>query len=253
MQIHPTEVADFEEKYDEDGYVIFRNSLNTKKIENLRSKTFEVVNRFSLSGESISETIVRLDKEDRPSLFQLALTLEKSYEFSDICLDFEEIMTTLYPGKRNFFMAQNLAQFGLPRDSRITFDWHQESVYLKDFDDFATFWFTPFDTTEETRGMSLLRGSHKLGKLNYDAFKLSKEHLLQHVPKNKKELEKQFEEVPVETVPGDMIVFHPSLIHKSGHNQSNKVRISFAVRIAAIGPVMPVNLCVNDACRNYTW
>ncbi len=79
--------------------------------------------------------------------------------------------------------------------------------------------------------LQVLRGSHKMGRLNHIAI----QNQTGVDPKRLAQLEPHFERVPVILDAGDVLFFHCNTLHTSGPNDSDKHRRNFIMCYNALG------------------
>ncbi len=84
--------------------------------------------------------------------------------------------------------------------------------------------------TKENGCLQVLRGSHKLGRLDHGT--IGTQSGVDTV--RMQEVEKHFEKVYVEMTLGSVLFFHSNLLHCSGPNNSDKHRRSFIMCYNAI-------------------
>lgn len=114
---------------------------------------------------------------------------------------------------------------GLPKDKRLAYDFHQESNYMKDYEDILNVHYPLFYQSNIKNGtMSALDKSHKLGRLEYDKKRYSNNSYTDLIPKEIEKHKSNFEEVHFQLDIGDVLYFHKDLIHKSNFNNTNKTR-----------------------------
>ena len=83
-----------------------------------------------------------------------------------MCL-FKKIYKKYY-NQSNVYLIDAQLLPGLPKDKRLTYDYHQESNYKKNFKNILNIHFPVyFKSTKENGTMSSLTGTHLLGNLNY--------------------------------------------------------------------------------------
>ena len=111
-----------------------------------------------------------------------------------------------------------------PEDPRFLYKWHQESFYSIPDTQSVQVW-APLvgRNTSEMGTMEVLVGSHKQ-EFGHHIEKVPGGHEQYYI--DNKCLEQDYEGLVVEIDPGDVVLFHPFLIHKSRTNVSNKVRYS---------------------------
>ena len=101
--------------------------------------------------------------------------------------------------------------------------WHQDGGdgWGLDRDPLVTTW-TALDPATIANGcVQIIPGSHKLGLLSKKGHTLSKEHVAQHCPENKI--------VYLELKPGEVVLLHNLLLHRSDVNNTDTPRRAFSV------------------------
>ena len=79
--------------------------------------------------------------------------------------------------------------------------------------------------------MSMLSGSHVLGPVSFEKKRISNDSVTNLVPVEIDKIKKQFQEVHCILKPGDCVVFHKDLVHKSNFNASNSCRLVGTARL----------------------
>jgi ectoine hydroxylase-related dioxygenase (phytanoyl-CoA dioxygenase family) len=106
-------------------------------------------------------------------------------------------------------------------DDRLVYNFHQESNYMKGFSDIINVHYPLLRTSNAQNGtMSILPGTHKLGTLEYQKSRNSKDSYTDLLPKNMSEIIGSFPELHCYLEVGDVILFHKDLVHKSNYNSS---------------------------------
>ena len=101
--------------------------------------------------------------------------------------------------------------------------WHQDAggSFHIDRDPLVTIWTALDDATVENGCMQIVPGSHTLGILSEQGFKITEEQEREICPEEKI--------VDVEVKAGDAVVLHNWLLHRSGVNQTSDARRAFSV------------------------
>jgi ectoine hydroxylase-related dioxygenase (phytanoyl-CoA dioxygenase family) len=86
-------------------------------------------------------------------------------------------------------------------------------------------------STRENGCLQVLRGSHRLGRLNHDMIGAQ----TGIDPARIRQIEPLFERVYVEMTPGSVLFFHCNLLHSSGPNDSDRHRRAFIICYNALG------------------
>ena len=108
-------------------------------------------------------------------------------------------------------------------------EWHQDYGYWYNqgfaFPRMLSAFVALDEATRENGCLQVLRGSHRLGRLNHD--KIADQTGID--PQRIQKLEPLFERVYVEMKPGSVLFFHCNLLHSSGPNESAHHRRSFII------------------------
>lgn len=126
---------------------------------------------------------------------------------------------------------------GLVREMAV---WHQDYFYVEGNPDTVTAWVPLQDTPYERGCLMVMPGSHTWGSLAHDKTILGK----RHYPSGIFEHPCRY----VEMKRGDLLLFHAFLLHSSGVNLSDTLRLSLQPRYsplaaptaAAMGPLIAV-------------
>lgn len=114
---------------------------------------------------------------------------------------------------------------GLPKDKRLTYDFHQESNYMKGFDDIINVHYPIFRSATPVNGtMSVLARSPKLGTLPYTKTRVAQNSYTSLIPVNMPGIATEYAETHLHLDQGDCVFFHKDLIHRSNFNSSNLCR-----------------------------
>lgn len=234
--------------FEENGFFILENIIEKKKISLLENDISELFKNYSLNNESIHETCIRLNKEDKTLLYDLYKMIPDLYYFTNISIDLLELSRNILPKGLISLQAQAV-MFGLPNDERLKYDWHQESAYMV-YDDTLHFQFPLFNkATLENGTMSVLKKSHNLGKLKYDSFQRTKDSLVNLKVRSIDKYINVYEEIPLTMNLGDVAIFHNNTIHRSNHNISEYVRFSGVVRVHSIQKIAEKELVTQKKSR----
>ena len=220
---------------EDDGFFIKRQAVSETKISAIRESLENLIHPESKKNESMFDTIARLQFEGDDRLYRLhtlSTNLTVMNTLREECARWVElILGSKYP----IVDVNSHIIFSIPNDKRSMWSWHQESTY----DSFEgstglNFCIPIFErATQENGTMSLLRGSHKLGKLAFEKQRASNGSTTL-LPKGIEQIVADHEEVHFIADPGDMIGFHRDLVHRSNTNFSTRPRITAVVQFAVI-------------------
>ena len=226
---------DYLTTFEKDGYVVLRDFFSEPALEVMRQSLRDVFAIYSKEGEDVFATVQRLATFEKPLFYRIYQFISRSFiSLYPVRLECLPIAQSLLGGKLHIDVGSAVI-FALPDDTRLTWDWHQETTYDPEMKDTVHFSFPIFEPATLDNGtMSVLPGSHNLGTLPYDKIQTSSDAATSLVPKGMDKIAKDYEEVHFTANVGDVAVFHNDLIHRSNSNTSGKPRITGLVRIASI-------------------
>ncbi len=226
------------EKYAKDGFVVFDGLLDRKSLESLESTIIDRA-RFDLAnlGHDASklgpyEALRLLEKTSRLRFFKLCtmgtciggISIASASAVTSIVGDlFEQDPSRLFCFPPSIFWNDKHV-------TRLQTKWHQESSYLGEYDSVVTLWTPLFrDLSEDDGPMIVCRGSHENGgkALPY-SYSKEEDGVSQFSVSD--DIAARYEQVPCAIRRGDAVLFHRSLIHKTGDNRSGMPRASLIVR-----------------------
>lgn len=204
--------SDMKEAYNINGYIVIRNLLKDAEVRKVREgvEGSEGMQRFShgrsdgnsmvsrqtlwnLPGEDVTGVLVRLKK--------IAGTVEELIGQGEIYH---------YHSK---LMMKNAHTGG-------AHVWHQDYGYWYNngclFADMASVFLPIDECRRENSCLQVLKGSHRLGRLDH----ITVGDQLGADPERVEQAKKVFEHVYVEMKPGDALFFHCNLLHTSSQNTS---------------------------------
>jgi ectoine hydroxylase-related dioxygenase (phytanoyl-CoA dioxygenase family) len=224
---------------DRDGFTILKGALAGEPIRDFASGIAAMFAPHSLPGEDVLTASDRIGREDNGLLHRIYLYSRYSYAMNRMRQFCFGIAKDLLPNLGFYLDIDSGVIFCTPGDETRTWRWHQESTYHHDMVDSLGFWFPIFAPATKLNGaMSVLKGTHKLGKVNYVKHKASAEAATSLVPEHIDDYVKQYEEVYTTCDVGDAVLFDKNLIHRSNMNRSDKSRITGLVRVGTT-PVVP--------------
>lgn len=231
-----TSLDEIKESFEKRGFFAVKDFVPQNLIldcEIFIKKLFETVAK---PGESIDETVIRLNKENTHQLYMLYQTISRSVEIDQIRIQLKKAMNKIFPGLLHIELGAGLL-FGIPGDERISYDWHQEIHYHRELENVIHFWLPVIhEATLENGTMSVLDGSSKRGKLPYKKKeKVVPNSVTNLVIQDIDNLKVDNPELFAIAKPGDMVGLHSYIVHRSNKNPStNKVRFIISCRLAAI-------------------
>ncbi|GAA5506762.1 phytanoyl-CoA dioxygenase family protein [Novipirellula caenicola] len=223
-------------EYEHHGFVVLENVIDASAIAEMRDVITKMVAQYSLPDESSLDACVRLNQENDQALYNVYRVSHQTAAMNRLreqCRGLVEQVTSKDSGV--LIDVDSHIIFCIPNSNRLTWGWHQESTYDVFDGDGVNFCLPIFErATRENGSMSVLRGSHVMGKLPFDKVKEHENGATTLVPKGIQEYEEAFEEVVFEADPGSVVMFNRHLIHRSNQNQTPRPRITAVIRFMQI-------------------
>ena len=222
--------------YREKGALVVRNAISTKLIEKLlRTLEEQYILATSISG-GFEDIVKYLNKNDPDKLYKIHTSTSKRELFSYIEEELSGILLQLLDSNSYELVANQASYlFGLPRDKRLVYNWHQECNYMKSVRPIITAQY-PINvgTSPKNGAMSYLSNSSSLGELEYEKqFKENPNGYTSLVPANIEKIKKEFKEEQPSLSLGDCLFFDEYCIHKSNFNTTNNLRTTGIFRVTS--------------------
>ncbi len=218
--------ADMKIFYEQNGYISISNGISHGDISEIVDDLTHVFSPFaSDSLHPIDSAIVDLDKRDKPKLHELQQVASKLSSFGKIASGLSKHVNAIYGGRVPQFDISSGFLLGIPKDERLVYNFHQESNYMKGFEDIFNIHYPLLRTSSIENGtMSVIAGSHKLKTLDFEKKRKSDNSYTDLVPVDIDQIKESFEERHNYLEVGDVLIFHKDLIHRSNFNQSDLAR-----------------------------
>lgn len=209
--------------FNENGWIAIKSEISKKEIKLIQSDFDKLTSKFIKMN--FNAGVKKLDKIDKKKLFSLQRCLEKSLSLSLLSNTFLPRVQNLNNSNSPVFCLDQSILLGIPKDTRLVYNYHQESNFMKGFEDIINVHYPIFYNTNLKNGtMSALSKTHKLGNLKYNKKRKANNSYTDLVPENISKLKKHYEEIYFELELGDVLYFHKDLIHKSNYNMSSNTR-----------------------------
>ena len=228
---------DLIKKFNKDGYIIIKNFLKKKQVNDLLNG-FESILNFCIS---------KFSKKRFKSLDQKYLWLQKNYPLiKSRAYDISKYHQSLYKISSNIKLSNFLQKYfnekyyflDLPQiraddnSNSRALPMHQE-LYGQLSKKIVTLWVPLTKVSLKNGTMGIVQNSHNLGILKHTFHKIKKNKyhgVTSDFMKNKKILYFKIKA-------GDAVLFHPLLVHGTGKNYSKKIRWTYVVRLNALSGI----------------
>jgi ectoine hydroxylase-related dioxygenase (phytanoyl-CoA dioxygenase family) len=248
------------EKYAENGFAVERKIIPREILIDIEKSIAAVVQNhikrhapeisYEISQMSANEVtqkgVIMLREIDNDLVRGVADTLLtnpvlNAFLYSDL-VRYIALKYTGAPDEKFLSFINPYIRLDLPnsyneQDKKLSLPWHQESSYYEvkaACENAIVISTNPFGCSRDEGCVVMAPGSHKKGKLEHKRYYKD--------PKNKRNYRVEInpdehdckEFVPAESTQGDVAVFNFNTFHRSGQNQSDKVRYTLLVRASNI-------------------
>ena len=233
--------AEQKKEYSLNGCIFVKNVFKEKELESLFNsfcKLFLKYNpKFQTSCPQYSSWIdsnLHLDiiyfRKNNPKLFglfydslKLCYPLKKIFYESSIVELAAELLNDSCEG---ICLTGEMLRLDTPSDNRNNLNWHQDSAYYPQNQygiNGLVCWIPVLPVRQENGSIQFLPGSHKEGKLDLSGYK--KDGITSEQYYISEDLIQKYNPVSAIAETGDALFFNMDMIHKSGFNQTEKIRI----------------------------
>ena len=221
-----TSIEDLQRDYQRDGFVSIKSLIPKSCLEKIETELIDTFCEYARDVKiPIDSAIVELDREDKALLHELHVATTKLISLRSVFALLAEVVYDLSTSVAPVYEISGGYLLGIPADTRLVYDFHQESNYMTDFKDIFNFHFPLLrSSTRENGTMSVLAGSHKIGTVSFEKKRVSQNSYTNLIPTEIEKIQSEFPEVHCILEPGDCVVFHKDLVHKSNFNASELCR-----------------------------
>jgi ectoine hydroxylase-related dioxygenase (phytanoyl-CoA dioxygenase family) len=228
QQINENQLATIKQEYHQNGFVIIKDLIPDTCLDYFADSlrqfiSYHLSKRGITLNDPLNEGMMELNKtkSGRSAIYDINRTTDAVgkiiYDENIVAV----IKRLLGLGNDQFLhVLHQVCRIDGPTDERFTYGWHQQSYYSIFEAAEVQLWAPMIETSRKEMGtMSILLRSHKREVPHYMSKKA--DQIFMTIPD---EQVKHFEEKFIVINPGDVIFFHPLLIHRSNRNVSNRVR-----------------------------
>ncbi len=214
--------------FDREGYLFFRDVLDASEVQAVKNDFAQELQKQGFVKPGYSEPIwtgkdlVELDDGRLYALGYYSKLLDTEVT--------QELFERLF-GEPVYTFRSCTLRYTVPNDETHGSPPHQDHVYIRHTTDFRTFWIPLMEIDRDMGGLAVAEGSHKLGLREH-----VEQDIYSYVLKGRKQKGVALDAItePWLTAtyrPGDILVFHPHLLHWGTPNRSDKIRLSVDVRV----------------------
>ena len=247
--IHMNELYVLKEQFEEQGYIVLDNAFDTNDLIGFR-KTFRYVlkNVLEQAAKYYPNLNIHLENDiadynkalidlrfANPEYVSVAQRLiSRSPEFFRLSSDPKVFKAIRFiqnlPELSPLYLLSNGVVFTNPNDkgnkrsSNFELDWHQDTFFTIPRSRYVQFWGPLLhDSTEDVGTLVVCPGSHKDG---YGKQRIHTDISFNHRYSMALGEADKYDHVSVNLKLGQLLIFHGQLIHASGQNISDKVRVT---------------------------
>lgn len=228
------------ESYERDGFVLIEKAFSQAEVDAMIASIE--------GGKSLEEhTRVRIDAEGKKTKLAIWHRLDDDiWGAASTSPNLVNNVRILLHQEIAFFHGKVMLK---EAQTGGAWEWHQDYGYWYDqgflYPSMLSAFVSLDRATRENGCLSVLRGSHKIGRLNHvqigSQFGVEKDRIAL--------IEPLFERVYCEMAPGSILFFDSNLLHASGANQSDHHRRSFITAFTALhNPQIKGQLCADEVC-----
>ncbi|CCV15239.1 Phytanoyl-CoA dioxygenase [Mesorhizobium sp. STM 4661] len=216
------------ERYASDGYIIRQGLLTTAEVDDFRDHA-----RKQLEAENKSGAVMaKGDKEGKTTLLKMWTKAEDD-KYGLLARDERMVDLAEAAVGKPIYLYSHKMTMKQPNEGGA-WEWHQDFGYWYNYGCLAPEMMSIYvaldKATRENGCLQVLRGSHKLGRLNHirenDQTNVEQEHLEAAL--------KRYEHIYVEMEAGDALIFDGNLLHRSDANRSDTYRWGYICSYNAI-------------------
>jgi ectoine hydroxylase-related dioxygenase (phytanoyl-CoA dioxygenase family) len=180
--------------------------------------------------QSFHDGAIALDKIDHVHIKNIYDTLRNTTSLSrlsasaELCLAVKELLELGFD--HPLYCLYQVVRIDPPNDETFILGWHQETFSTQEGVPSIQVWGPLVGRNDRSNGsIDVLVGSHKEGEIKHTLSK-SNDYLSMIVNDVDQYLTK-YQKLSIALEPGQLLLFHPMLLHRSNHNSSDRVRYSF--------------------------
>jgi ectoine hydroxylase-related dioxygenase (phytanoyl-CoA dioxygenase family) len=215
-------------RYRRDGFYIAPGFLSSEEVTNFRDHARGLLEAEAREGQVMAKG----DGEGKQTLLKMWTTAGDD-KFGLLARDQRMVLTAEALIGEEVYLYSHKMTMKQPREGGA-WEWHQDFGYWYNNGCLSPEMLSVFisldKATKENGCLQVLRGSHLLGRLDHvreaGQTNVAQGHLDAAI--------KRFEHVYVEMEPGDAIVFHGNLLHRSDANNSDTYRWGYICSYNAV-------------------
>jgi ectoine hydroxylase-related dioxygenase (phytanoyl-CoA dioxygenase family) len=226
----------YREEYETRGYTLLRRVLPYAAFLSFQEALLKLCyQRTGRLFPSLHDTeLLKFFNADRRAEAQIYDELRQMPEMKQFATSksISKILHAVFPEKQFVALQKMILRMDLPKCESEVAHWHQDYFYVRGNTETVTLWI-PMQDVDNINGCLLVQtGSHLSGRLDHPVT-IGKRHCpAPHYLSNEKQ-------IAVPMALGDVLCFHPLLLHSGQVNHSERIRFAFNLRYSPVG--LPVD------------
>lgn len=218
--------AELQAFYKTYGYVTLKSLIPLALLQSVREDLISIFGHYGNDAENpVDSAIIHLDAVDRKKLYELHMAAVKCTSFKAISGFLANAIKDVSGVNKPVLEIASGFLLSIAKDNRLVYNFHQESNYMKGFDEIFNVHYPLFRTSTTKNGtMSVLPGSHQYGTLSFEKNRISNDSYTDLIPSDIESITQELPEFHCYLELGDCVIFHKDLIHRSNHNGSDLCR-----------------------------
>lgn len=207
--------------YSDTGFYLARGLLDSEVFSEIEAIIFKITTKY-YSCKSIHSKDLAAHLQANPNVVtEIYDKLQNHQHLIDVGKSkaITDIVQSFIPNPALYLKA--VLRIDIPFESKELAYWHQDDYYVKGNEDELTLWIPLQDTSVPQGCLSVMPGSHKLGRLTH-SYATGKKHIPQGIYDREVRL--------IEMSQGDALFFSSLLVHSSNFNFSKSIRYSIQLR-----------------------
>ncbi len=239
--------TDIVESYTKNGFAIVKNVVSGQRINSLLENIFNLFCRYSddyqnlknleqpWNTELFHKKLVELRQNDPESFGAIYDSLKTSLTLTQLVTDdkiVDCVAKFLKIKPSDLSVSEPMCRLDVPDDKRNTLEWHQERSFFpqnRNGLNGLVCWIPLTNVTEEMGAIHISPRSHTEGQLKLSSLNKKNTSYTTQIPVPEEFINK-YEDLIVPANVGDAIFFNMLLFHRSGQNNSNKIRFTIQGR-----------------------
>lgn len=219
------------EHFKDYGYVLLKDAIPQKQLQAVTAELHRLVTHPLESKASIGYDILQLEAKSHQSVYNASITVGSSlaaYELVCASQIKSYAAMALFGTDYGLHVTPLHVDIQIPNSTKFDWEWHTEDVYYPWAPEILNVWFPILAPTlqDKTGTIGIIPESHLRPQSNTRNTDRGSLRIETRVSAKEAKTE-----IQVEAMPGDLLLFHQKLIHRTCPNMCNAPRVTGIVRV----------------------